>query len=73
MDRCPMEYLDPGAVGLFRFFRFWQMGWLPNAGGIFDQPATFIEAMEYLMTQVAKAERERADESRAGGYPQTQR
>jgi len=72
MDRCPMQYLDPVAVGLLRFFRFFQMGWLPNDGGILDQPCAFIEAMEYLMGQVAKTEREHADESRTGGHPHTQ-
>ncbi len=73
MDRCPMEYLDLRAAPLMRFFRFFQMGWLLNSGGILDQPAAFVEAMEYLTTQVAKAEKERADEPRTGGHPQAQR
>ena len=64
-----MSYLDRKTIQLIRFYRFFEKGWLPNPGGILDQPATFVEAMECLGTEIAKAERERADQSRTGGYP----
>ena len=63
-----MSYLDQQTLRLMRFYRFFEKGWLPNPGGILDQPATFVEAVECLGNEIAKAERERADEPRAGGY-----
>ena len=68
-----MSYLDQKTLRLMRFYRFFEKGWLPNPGGILDQPATFVEAVECLGTEIAKTERERADQSRTGGYPKVQR
>lgn len=73
MDRCPMSYLDQKTIRVMRFYRFFEMGWLPNPGGILDQPATFVEAVECIRAAIAKEERERADESRAGGHPKIPR
>lgn len=68
-----MQYVTKQSIRAMRFFRFFERGWLPNAGGILDQPAAFVEAMEYLSAEVSKQEKERADESRAPHHPQAQR
>ncbi len=64
-----MRSVTAQSIRTLRFFRFFQMGWLPNPGGILDQPVTFVEAMEYLSVQVSKQEKERADESRTQHHP----
>lgn len=68
MDRCPMRYVAAQSIRAMRFFRFFQMGWLPNGGGILDQPGSFVEAMEYLASEISRQEKERADESRTGRH-----
>lgn len=73
MDRCPLRFVTAQSIRAMRFFRFFQMGWLPNGGGILDQPATFVEAMEYLSAEMTKQEKERADESGTRRHPQAPR
>jgi len=69
MDRCPLLFVAAQSIRAMRFFRFFQMGWLPNGGGILDQPVTFVGAMEYLAAEVTRQEKERADESRTQRHP----
>ena len=70
LDRCPLRYVTGQSIRAMRFFRFFERGWLPNEGGLLGQPATFVEAMEYLAAQTLKQEKERADESGTRRHPQ---
>lgn len=72
MDRCPMLYLDRSTKRFIRAFRFSEKGWLPNRGSVYDQPYTFVEAMECFYAEITKQEKERADESRISGHPKIQ-
>lgn len=66
---CPLNYITPLAADWARWFGFWRQGWLPLDGGVLDQPAKFIEVMEYLDGLSAKKEAARANEHRTRAHP----
>jgi hypothetical protein len=68
LDQCPMKFLKRQSLQYMRHFRFFQMGWLPQEGGIMDQTAKFVEAMEYLGIQFAKV-KENAEQPSSRTYP----
>jgi len=43
--------LKPQTLAYLRFYNFFQEGFLPAAGGLLDQPAKFLAAMEVLNTE----------------------
>jgi len=55
---CPRRELTPQTLVYFRFFNFFQEGFLPVEGGLLDQPAKFLEAMEVLSLEQSKYLRE---------------
>ncbi len=64
---CPRRQLDDGAVELLRYWRFWRQGVLLVAGGLLNQPARYVEAMEFLDYLQADANAEEA-KNRGGGH-----
>ncbi len=46
--RCPLKLIRKETLEYVRFHRFFQMGYLPNAGGLLEQPAKFLNAIEVI-------------------------
>lgn len=63
MHRCPWAYCGDDALAACDALGFAEVGILPEAGGMMDQPATFLDAMALAGDERARylqAERERA-------------
>lgn len=59
---CPLLAITPEALAWIRWHGLWQRGLLPGGGGVMDQPAKYLAAMEHLDLVTAKQERpEHAD------------
>ena len=56
--RCPYHYLDAELAEFLRAWKFYRGGMLPCAGGINDQPATFLDACSTLDAHIAEHEAE---------------
>lgn len=52
-----VEGFGPDVTGWLRLFRHYRDGHLWRAGGIGDQPARYLEAMELLGTETARQQR----------------
>lgn len=50
--RCPVKRLTPDIIHFFRFYRFYKQGFLPVEGGLLDQSATFIQAVEIIDREI---------------------
>ena len=62
LKRCPLKLVTSLSRRLLRFYRFMEKGFLPNPGGILDQPNRFIEAVAVIDDTIAKVvEEERKD------------
>lgn len=51
VTRCPLRFIRDDRDGfnwLMRHYRFMEQGHLPEAGGMGDQPAAFVDAMAYI-------------------------
>ena len=57
IHRCPNAVLDPTIKPLFYLWLSWP-GVLPEAGGLHDQPAIYVEAMRLLDVARGRMERE---------------
>ncbi len=84
MERCPMRpWLDdPASLNdVFKFFRWYRQGLLPDEGGIIDQSNTYVSAMltvdrgldDAMSEKQKKAERERNAKNRKGRTKQPAR
>jgi len=62
---CPYVTLPVELLPWFRWYRWWQQGLLPGAGGLLDQSAKYLEVMEYLDGLIVRKEARDADERRA--------
>ena len=47
-SRCLRQLVTPASWEFIRLFRHYKAGVLPLAGGLFDQPARFVDAMEVI-------------------------
>jgi len=62
LKRCPLKLVTHISKRFLRFYRFMEKGFLPNPGGILDQPNRFIEAMSIIDDSIIKyTEEERKD------------
>lgn len=62
LKRCPLKLVTHISKRFLRFYRFMEKGFLPNPGGILDQPNRFIEAMAIIDDAIIRAtEEERKD------------
>lgn len=41
--RCPVQFIEPESFDALDAYRFYRDGFLPVAGGIYDQPAKAME------------------------------
>lgn len=62
VHRCPRALLSevaPWVWEIARLFHHWENGTLPGQGGVMDQPATFVDAMEIFHQQLAELRKKR--------------
>ena len=45
---CPRSLVTDESVALFRLWNFYRDGYLAVAGGILDQPASYLHAMSFI-------------------------
>ncbi len=60
---CFLPMITPQSNELLRLFGHYRKGNLAFSGGLLDQPAAYIEAMELLDGTFAQIERERLEEA----------
>lgn len=48
LDECPRKAVKPASWDWIRLWHLFQQGHLPYAGGIMEQPARFMDAMEVI-------------------------
>lgn len=58
---CLLPMVGEAERAWLRGYTHYQAGYLPSAGGINDQPAAFVEAMELIATHYHRIERERIE------------
>lgn len=46
--RCLAQMVTPRAAEMIFLHRFWRQGVMLQAGGIYDQPHAYVEAMQIL-------------------------
>ena len=56
--RCPLKIITKQTGEYVRFYNFFRDGYLPNAGGIMDQPGKFLDAMSIIESAVGEMEKE---------------
>ena len=55
--RCPYRYLTFDTVRFLRFYRFFKQGLLPVQGGVLDQSATFLRAVEIVEAEISEGQK----------------
>jgi len=53
LKRCPVKLITRQSTNYIRYYNFFEKGFLPNGGGLLDQPAKFLDAMNYMASLVA--------------------
>ncbi len=56
--RCPLKIITRQSIEYIRFYNFYREGYLPNTGGIMDQPGKFLDAMQIVEGAVREIEEE---------------
>jgi len=46
--RCPLKLIKPETYTYLRFYGHYKQGFLPNEGGLLDQPLKYLQAMEVI-------------------------
>ncbi len=66
LKRCPLKLITHISKRFLRFYRFMEKGFLPNPGGILDQPNRFIEAISVIDDAIVRCtiEERKASEDR---------
>lgn len=62
--RCPVKILTPFTRRCMSLYAHYKNGFLPNAGGIADQPAWYVTAMEILESDVVTIQHEQLERER---------
>ena len=64
---CPINFIDTCLFEYWRLYSHYKSGFLAAAGGIGQQPARYVMAMEIIKGEVAKIEEEKlAKQQRKG-------
>lgn len=61
---CLLPMLTPASYLWLRLHRHYKANYLPLAGGILQQPAKYIEAMEVLSSTFSQIERDQMEQAR---------
>jgi hypothetical protein len=62
LKRCPLKLLSSITIRFIHFYSYFQKGFLPNPGGVLDQPHKLIEVFNYLGSFILRKEREEQKE-----------
>jgi len=57
---CLLPMITAASRGLLALYGHYKNGLLPLAGGVVDQPAAFLQAMDIIGGEINRLERERA-------------
>lgn len=72
MYRCPNASLPAWVWSLARWYIQWKNGHLPEPGGILDQSASWVHAIELFHARVSELEAEMVEETnKPWGSPTT--
>ena len=63
---CPLPMVGADEAALLKFWPHWQANRMPEAGGLLDQPAGFVEAMDRIRRHMDAAEAEEAAKNERG-------
>lgn len=50
--RCPLRVITRETAELLRYFKFYKEGYLPVSGGMLDQSAKFLSAIEVIGAEI---------------------
>ena len=50
--RCPLKVITRETAEMLRYFKFYQNGYLPVSGGLLDQSAKFVSAIEVIGAEI---------------------
>lgn len=56
LNTCPTKLVTEASVAWLRLYRFFRRGFLPFSGGLLEQPARFLDAMEVIDGASAESE-----------------
>lgn len=56
-QRCPVNLITAFTVQLIKLHRQYERGFLPVAGGILDQSALFLQAVEIIQVEIVPVEK----------------
>jgi len=56
---CPFKIVTRQSADFIRAFNFYELGFLPNAGGWLEQPAKMLDAFEVISKELKKMEAEK--------------
>lgn len=60
--RCPLRVVSREAMTIVGAHGYAQLGLLPEAGGVLDQPAGFLRAVEYVGALLAQQMEEKSND-----------
>ncbi len=66
---CPWATLPLELMEWFRWYGYWQKGWLPVDGGVLNQSVKFLDVMDYLDMLFAKQEARNDAHGRRAFHP----
>jgi len=58
INRCPLTFMGVGESQALTLWMGWRRGFLASPGGVMDQSAVYVEAMEFLDGNQAEWEQE---------------
>ena len=64
MERCIYKQIDMDIINFFTAYTHYTKGFLPEPGGIGDQPATFVEAAKLVQGCLNKIEKDQFERRR---------
>lgn len=56
LPRCPSRALTKDTLSVLSFYSHYKNGFLPDSGGLLEQAATFLDAMNIIASAVTEAE-----------------
>lgn len=72
-NRCPLVIMDKRANWYITAYNFLKDGILPNDGGWLDQPNKFIEAMNFIESEINKSVKEDGRKQSRNNFNSTRR
>ncbi len=63
LRRCPLQLITQTTKKFMRFYQFMEKGFLPNPGGLLEQPNRFLEAMSVLNDTISRSREEQRKEN----------